>query len=391
MKLLQVIPSYLPGTRYGGPIASVHGLASALVERGHRVEVWTTDMDEGQRLQASEGEQREIDGVRVRYFRVHGPPRLRHAPGLRRALERGAGEFDWVHAHGLFQFPCHWALQAGQAAGVPTALSPRGMLQQEALEARGALRKRLWLRWMETGLLERLAGLHLTAELERERLPALGFAWPEPWLIPNGIRAETAPEASLDELDPGLLALLARGEPLLLFLGRLSWKKGLDRLADCLPSWPRGHLLVAGPDEGAKAGFEARLERLGVRQRVSLLGPVAGRTKAALLAHCDLLLLPSRSENFANVVIEGLAQGLPALVTPEVGAAELLIRWRAGHVLPAERWAAELPRLLADLPALRAAGRRGQQRVLDELDWRRLAERFESAYRGAPRALVRAA
>jgi glycosyltransferase involved in cell wall biosynthesis len=79
------------------------------------------------------------------------------------------------------------------------------------------------------------------------------------------------------------------------------------------------------------------------------------------------------------------------LVTPEVGAAELLIRWRAGHVLPAERWAAEVPRLLADLPALRAAGRRGQQRVLEELDWRRLAERFESAYQGAPRPRARAA
>lgn len=391
MKLLQVIPSYLPGLRYGGPIASVHGLSRALVERGHRVEVWTTDMDEGQRLAVGEGERREIDGVGVRYFRVQGPPRLRHAPGLRRALAAGVQGFDWVHAHGLFQFPSHWALRAGQSAGVPTALSPRGMLQREAIEARGALRKRVWLRWLETGGLARLTGLHLTAELERERLPELGFPWPEPWLIPNGIRTDLPAAPSLDELDPELLGLLARGEPLLLFLGRLSWKKGLDRLADGLPSWPRGHLLVAGPDEGAGAAFEARLRQRGVRHRVSLLGPVDGRAKAALLAHSDLLLLPSRSENFANVVVEGLAQGLPALVTPEVGAAELLQRWRAGHVLPAERWPAELPRLLADGAALKAAGERGRRMVSAELDWRRLAERFEDAYGGRSRARASAA
>ena len=45
MKILHVVPTYYPATRYGGPIRSVHGLASALASQGHDVHVYTTNVD----------------------------------------------------------------------------------------------------------------------------------------------------------------------------------------------------------------------------------------------------------------------------------------------------------------------------------------------------------
>ena len=39
MRILHVIPTYLPATRYGGPIVAAHALARALIARGHDVEV----------------------------------------------------------------------------------------------------------------------------------------------------------------------------------------------------------------------------------------------------------------------------------------------------------------------------------------------------------------
>src|SRR5260370_7134736 len=45
VRILHVVPTYLPATRYGGPIFAVHGLCKALVARGHEVEVFTTDVD----------------------------------------------------------------------------------------------------------------------------------------------------------------------------------------------------------------------------------------------------------------------------------------------------------------------------------------------------------
>ena len=44
MRILHVIPSYLPAVRYGGTIFAVHGLCRALVARGNQVEVFTTNV-----------------------------------------------------------------------------------------------------------------------------------------------------------------------------------------------------------------------------------------------------------------------------------------------------------------------------------------------------------
>ena len=45
MRILHVVPSYLPAVRYGGPIFTVHGLCRALAARGHEVQVFTTNVD----------------------------------------------------------------------------------------------------------------------------------------------------------------------------------------------------------------------------------------------------------------------------------------------------------------------------------------------------------
>lgn len=45
MRILHVVPSYIPAYRYGGPIRSVHGLCKALAVRGHEVHVFTTNVD----------------------------------------------------------------------------------------------------------------------------------------------------------------------------------------------------------------------------------------------------------------------------------------------------------------------------------------------------------
>ena len=68
MNILYVVPTYLPATRYGGPIFAVHGLARALVERGHRVDVFTTNVDGDGESDVPLRERVDLDGVGVHYF-----------------------------------------------------------------------------------------------------------------------------------------------------------------------------------------------------------------------------------------------------------------------------------------------------------------------------------
>jgi glycosyltransferase involved in cell wall biosynthesis len=48
----------------------------------------------------------------------------------------------------------------------------------------------------------------------------------------------------------------------------------------------------------------------------------------------DCLVLPSRIEAFGMVVVEALAVGVPAIVTPQVGAAEIIATGENGWIVP---------------------------------------------------------
>ena len=49
MRILHVVPTYIPAFRYGGPIYSVHGLCKVLAGLGHDIHVFTTNNADGDR------------------------------------------------------------------------------------------------------------------------------------------------------------------------------------------------------------------------------------------------------------------------------------------------------------------------------------------------------
>jgi UDP-glucose:(heptosyl)LPS alpha-1,3-glucosyltransferase len=107
-----------------------------------------------------------------------------------------------------------------------------------------------------------------------------------------------------------------------LFIGNGFARKGLGKL---LEAWPlcanQTHLLVAGEGRALEK-YREMARRLRVERRVKFLGKrddVAG-----LLAAADVLALPSLFEAFGNVVLEGMAAGLPVLTSVRCGAAEVL-------------------------------------------------------------------
>ena len=228
MRILHVVPTYLPAWRHGGPIRAVHGLCRALAARGHEVTVFTTDVHGRGRLQVPLGKPVTIDGVEVRYFPVLPPARLYLSPRLGRAARDEVSRFDAVHLHSVFLWPTSAAARAAERADVPYVLSPRGMLVPELIRSRGRWRKLAWLALAERRTLERAAALHATSGLEAADAARLGFPLPPVAVVPNGI--DPAPwDGDLAALSPAVRAVV-EGAPFLLFLGRLSWKKGLDRL-----------------------------------------------------------------------------------------------------------------------------------------------------------------
>jgi glycosyltransferase involved in cell wall biosynthesis len=381
MRILHVVPTYAPAWKHGGPIRAVHGLCKTLAARGHEVAVFTTDVDTGGAVAATvaTGEPVLLDGVAVHYFPVR-LRRLYDSPAMRRALAQNVAGFDVVHLHSVFLRPTAMAARAAERAGVPYIVAPRGMLVPDLLRRRGRWRKSLWIRLVESRTLARAAGLHVTSSLEAEEAARLGLPLPRVFVVPNGVEAEAyRPEAPVS---PAVRQVLD-GPPFFLFLGRLSWKKGLDRLIPALAPTPGAVLTIAGNDE---EGIRPKLERLatdtGVADRVVFLGAVDGGDKAALLHRSIALVLSSYSENFGNSVLESMAAGRPVVVTPEVGLADVVRDSGAGLVVDGgpEHLGTALRVLLAEPAKADAMGRRGAEEALRRFGWGTVAAEMERVY-----------
>ena len=377
MRILQVVPCYLPGRSYGGPIASVHGLARALVASGHEVSVFTTDRD-GWAPLVPPPARTMIDGVDVRYFHARFPRRLHTAPSMKAALREEVSGFDLAHLHGLYSWPCMRAAREAETAGIPYVVSPRGMLVRDLIRRRGRLRKELWIRAFDRRTLERSALVHATSEREANDLAAFPFRWPHIATIANGVEpfVVDASRASLPVREA------VQRDDAILFLGRISWKKGLDRLVRAVAMLDRGHLLVAGADDGYGAELRRMIHELELGSRVTLLGEVDGPDKALLLDHARVLALTSHHENFGNVVVEAMSAGLPVVVTEAVGAASFVASAGVGRVVAGdpEAIATSLAELLADAALCTALGEQGRRVALESFSWTSIVQRFEEAY-----------
>ncbi|USI73788.1 glycosyltransferase [Sphingomonas morindae] len=150
--------------------------------------------------------------------------------------------------------------------------------------------------------------------------------------------------------------------PVLLSVGALIARKGHDLAIAALPRLPGATLLIAGEGPEA-AALRAQAERLGVADRVRLLGRQPHEALPALHAAADVGLLASASEGLANAWVESLACGVPLVISEAGGARELLDRPEAGRIVARtpEAIAAAVAALLADPPApetVRAAAER---------------------------------
>jgi glycosyltransferase involved in cell wall biosynthesis len=390
VRLLHVTASYLPAVRYGGLIVSVHGLCRSLAERGHDVHVFTTSVDGPGDSPVPHGEPIAIDGVHVWYFRSSMLRRFYYAPPMADAARLHVRGFDVVHTHAMFLWPGWAVCRVARQQGVPYVVSPRGMLEKELIEQRSPLAKAALIGFFERGILERAAGIHVTSTREARELTRFGFALPKIYDIPNG--TDHALPTGSDDAVPDAIRRVAAEGPFALFLGRISWKKGLDRLVAALPFAPDVRVIVAGnDDEHLTPALAAKALRHGVADRLHFVGPVHGTTKSWLLSRAMFMVVPSYSENFGNVVIESLTHERPVLMTPEVGVSDVVAKHGAGVIAPGGpgSFGLAMAALAADAGTRLTMGRRGRDLVERHFGWAAVAARAEQMYeevRGGARA-----
>jgi glycosyltransferase involved in cell wall biosynthesis len=382
MRILHVMPAVAP--RYGGTSAAIWPLVNALREvPGHEVELATTDADGPQRRLPSEAVPNSA-GV-VRMFARERSEQFKYSSELWGWLKTHARDYDLVHVHTNWNFPVAAACRAAMRAGVPFVISPHGMLSKYTW-SRSRWKKAVYWRLVERRNVFRSAGFHVTSEEERREVLELGVHVPI-GMIPLGIDDE-AFDVPTQATWLRTQCPEAGNREIVLYLSRLHPKKGITDFL--LPALARlqsnAFLAIVGGEDVHAPGYTSMIEkevaRLGLQERVKLLGPVPPDQRWAAFDGADVFVLPSHAENFGIVVPEAMARAKPVVVTTGVQFAEHVRRSGAGTVVPAgvTELAAALDSWLCDEAARRRAGELAKAYVRKHFSWRQTAEKLVGLY-----------
>jgi glycosyltransferase involved in cell wall biosynthesis len=381
MKILNVVFGIAPV--YGGSVISIASLAQALGQRGHQVDIVTTNANGRDRLDVPIATWVNQDDYRIQYFPYLPVRNYIFSPQLARWLTNNIHHYDIVNTNGIFAPIIIAAYQACQRDRVPYVINPHGMLDGWAMNYK-RWKKLPYYNAIEKPALERAAMIRVLAQAELQNISNLQLATPTA-LIPNGIwRSEFQRSGNAELFYQNFPE--TRNKPLILFLGRIDPKKGLDllatALADVRKTFPNAHLVVAGPDlmrfrPQAVADFAAA----GCLDAVTFTGMLTGELKQAALSAANVYTAPSYSEGFSMSVLEGMASGLPCVITTGCNFPEAADAAAAYVVdINAQAIAQALSDCLRDPAAAQAMGDRARKFVFEHYSWESIAKQTIGVY-----------
>lgn len=316
MRILHVINSL--DAKSGGPPLIVSRLAAAQVLEGVTCGLLAYEPEEPRTaIPVKLGEVPGGAGIKLILVpRARGRLDYLTSRTAKRVIRDAIRGYDFVHLNGVWDPILLATATECRRAGKPYAVTTHGMLDPWCM-TQGTLKKKAALALGYKRMLDQAAFLHLGNTDEQSLMKPIGLTSPGE-IIPNGIFIEefnTLPtKGEFYAKHPEL-----HGQPFILFLSRLHYKKGLDYLADAFaivaPKAPDLRLVVAGADDGYKATFEQMIARHNLQSRTHLTGPLYGTEKLAAFNDARLFCLPSRQEGFSIAITESLACGTPSVVT----------------------------------------------------------------------------
>ena len=381
MKILMTLPSI--GAVYGGPSQSVLQLVKAIGAQGVTIDFVTTNSNGDRLLDVPLQVWIDKASYRIQYFPCRIWDDYKWSQALFQWLFQSIHHYDLAHVNAIFSLtnlPIYWAAQRHQ---VPYVVTPRGMLEPWALGYKQG-KKKFYYHLLEKPALQKAKVIHALAPQEADRLLPLQLSTPIA-VIPNGIHSaefEVLPDPVLfHQAFPGL-----EHKNIILFLGRIDPKKGLDLLAPAfaqvLDHFPTAHLVIAGPDNiGFLPTAQSYFQKVQCSHTVTFTGMLTGDLKKAALAAAQVYVAPSYSEGFSISVLEGMVSGLPCVITtgcnfPEAATAQ------AAYVVDinSESIAQALIQCLANPQAAKEMGERARQLIFSDYTWDSIAQKMIEVY-----------
>lgn len=299
-------------------------------------------------------------------------------------LERLDGAFDIVHDNQTLSYGQLMLKSLRGRAVVANVHHPLDVDLANGLGAVHSIRERVkriaWYPWhMQHIVSRRLDALITGSQASASLIEQL-------WALPPGLMHPIYDGVDTDAFRPGEVDGTEDGA--LLFVGNSEdYNKGviyLLRAIAMLPATSNAHLYLVGGPSAAPRVAPAEIERLGIGDRVTIIGRVSDRALAAWYRRAQILVSPSLYEGFGLPAAEAMACGTPVIASDGGALPEVVADGETGRIVPAgdaPALAAALADLLASPARCRALGARGRERVLSRFTWRQTASATEALYR----------
>lgn len=261
--------------------------------------------------------------------------------GLATSIRALAEEHDAVIVEGIWQYHAFATWRALRGTSIPYFVYTHGMLDPwfKRTYPGKHLKKWAYWPWADYRVLRDAKAVLFTAQSElllarqsfwlyKANEVVVGYGTSAP---PSCVAAQSL---AFNDRFPHL-----RDKRILLFLGRIHPKKGVDLLIESFASVAKHddhlHLVIAGPDQvGWQGALEDRAVSLGIADRITWTGMLSGDLKWGAFRCAELFCLPSHQENFGVVVAESLACGLPVAISDPVNISAEVSSAGAGLVHP---------------------------------------------------------
>lgn len=213
--------------------------------------------------------------------------------------------------------------------GIVPIISPRGSLTTFTFEHRNRFLKRCIHLLIGRRLLQKSV-IHVTSVQELEEVQKY-INTQRIYVVPNIVEL---PMRIYGVPDPDNILKLV-------FVGRIDPAKNLELLFKALQSIGKISFILNIIGNGKRDYEEELKEKTKFSPNIIWHGNLDGDEKFKIMAKSDLLVMPSLTENFGNVVIESLSQGTPVLISNQVGTKDFVDQFKLGWIIELEtdKWA----------------------------------------------------
>jgi glycosyltransferase involved in cell wall biosynthesis len=300
------------------------------------------------------------------------------------ALEREHGAFDVIHDNQTLSYGVLMAREMLGRPVVATVHHPLDMDVRNGLRQLSSVRARAlriaWYPWrMQPLVARRLDAVVFPSRASADMTATL-------WSLPrarthvahNGVDTDVFHPGADDETRAGTLLFVGNAE---------DYNKGVVyalRAMSLLPADSGAHLYLVGGPSGTQRIAPAEIARLGIEDRVTIVGRVGQSELAGWYQRAQVLVSPSLYEGFGLPAAEAMACGTPVVATDAGALPEVVEHGETGIIVPAadERALADaIGSLLADHDRCRRMGAAGASRVRERFTWRHTATTLDALYR----------